>query len=306
VLNFGCVDLYSIPTRIEELIHLRYLAVESDALKAIPASIGKLINLETLDFRGTFLNCLPEGIWMLPHLRNLYMSGPVSLPDNLDPDVKPFSSLQTLSTVSLNPQSDCPIVEAKLPNLRKLGIWFAADESNNKVVDVLNCLHHLDHLQILKIINCSERPSLPISFPLSITKITLLHVRIKVRRDMKVLGKLPNLQILKLQSCLLSSKFYVFAGSFPQLRVLKLENLRIKKWKQRRGAMPCLKHLVIKRCIELTMLPSNLWSLTALRDVEILWSTSELAKMLREMQMKVEFKLLIYPPEMTNDLGRFF
>ncbi|XP_059462087.1 putative late blight resistance protein homolog R1B-14 [Corylus avellana] len=301
VLNFGCVDLYSIPTRIEELIHLRYLAVESDALKAIPDSIGKLINLETLDFRGTFLNCLPKGIWMLPHLRNLYMSGPVSLPDNLDPEVRVLSSLQTLSTVSLNPQSDCPIVEAKLPNLRKLGICFAADEINNKVVDVLNCLHHLDHLQILKIINCSECPSLPISFPLSITKITLRHVRVKVRRDMKVLGKLPNLQILKLQSCLLSCKLYVFAGSFPKLQVLKLENLRIKKWKQRRGAMPCLKHLVIKQCIELTELPSNLWSLTALRDVELLWSTSDLGKMLWEMQMKVGFNLLVYPPASTDD-----
>ncbi|XP_059462089.1 putative disease resistance RPP13-like protein 3 [Corylus avellana] len=77
MLNFGCVDLYSIPTRIEELIYLRYLGIESDALKAIPASICKLDRLETLDFRGTFLNCLPEGIWKLPNLRNLYMSGPV-------------------------------------------------------------------------------------------------------------------------------------------------------------------------------------------------------------------------------------
>ncbi|XP_059460868.1 putative disease resistance RPP13-like protein 3 isoform X2 [Corylus avellana] len=77
MLNFGCVDLYSIPTRIEELIHLRYLGIESDALKALPASIGNLINLETLDLRGTFLNCLPKGIWKLRRLRNLYMSGPV-------------------------------------------------------------------------------------------------------------------------------------------------------------------------------------------------------------------------------------
>jgi Leucine-rich repeat (LRR) protein len=300
MLNFGCVDLYSIPTRIEDLIHLRYLSIESDALKAIPASIGNLINLETLDFRGTFLNCLPKEIWKLGLLRNLYMSGPVSLPNHLDPNVTALNNLRVLSTISLNLQTVCPIASGRIPNLTKLGIWFASDENNSEVVDVLEHLDDLIHLQTLKIINCSERPCLPISYPPAITKITLRHVRIKVRRDMKVLGKLLNLKILKLQSCLLSSKLYVFAGSFPRLQVLKLENLLIKRWKQRRGAMPCLKHLVIKRCIELIMLPWRLQSLTVLQNVEVLWSTSESALMLQRLQMNVGFKLLIYPPP-NND-----
>jgi hypothetical protein len=293
-LNFGCVNLYSIPTRIEHLIHLKYLGIESDALKAIPDSIGKLQYLETLDFRGTFLNYLPEGIWKLQSLRNLYVSGPVCLPNHLGP----LENLCVLSTVSLNQQTDSRGI---FPNLTKLGIWFASDENNSEVVDVLKCLNDLIYLQTLKIINCSERPSLPISFPPAITKITLRHVRIKVRRDMKVLGKLLNLKILKLQSCLLSSQLYVFAGSFPRLQVLKLENLPIRKWKQRRGAMPCLKHLVIKRCIELIILPSQLQSLTVLQNVEVLWSsTSESALMLQKLQMNVRFKLLIYPPP-NND-----
>jgi hypothetical protein len=33
----------------------------------------------------------------------------------------------------------------------------------------------------------------------------------------------------------------------------------------------------------LLVLPSNLWSLTALKDVEILWSTFELAKVSRHL-----------------------
>jgi len=300
MLNFGCVDLYSIPITIKYLMHLRYLGIESDALKAIPASIGNLINLETLDFRGTFLNCLPKEIWKLGRLKNLYMSGPVSLPNHLDPNVTALNNLRVFSTISLNLQTVCPIASGRIPNLTKLGIWFASDENSSEVVDVLKCLHDLSHLQTLKIINCTECPGLPISFPPAITKITLREVNIKVRRDMKVLGKLLNLKILKLQSCLLSSKLCVFPGSFPRLQVLKLENLRIKKWKQRRGAMPCLQHLVIKRCIELTMLPSQLQSLTGLQNVEVLWSTSESALMLQKLQMNVGFKLLIYPP-LNND-----
>jgi len=281
VLNFGYVSLYSVPTVITKLIHLRYLGIESDALKAIPHSIGNLINLETLNMKGTFLNCLPKEIWKLRRLRNLYVSGPVSLPNDLDPEVEVLGNQSSL----------------RIPNVRKLGLWFASDESNTEVVDAVKSLHHLHRLRTLKIINCSEYHCLRMStLPLTITKITLRIVRLKIRRDMKVLGELPNLQILKLQSCLLSSKLHVFAGSFPQLQVLELENLKIKKWKQRRGAMPCLKHLVIKQCNELTMLPSNRMNLTAVRDVEVLWSSSESAKMLQELQVKFGFNLLIYPP----------
>jgi hypothetical protein len=280
---------------ITKLIHLRYLGIESDVLKAIPSSIGKLVNLETLNMKGTFLNCLPKEIWKLLCLRNLYVSGPVSLPNDLDPDDGAPSKLQVLSTVSPKPQSSL-----RMTNVRNLGLWFASDESNSEVVDVLKSLHHLHRLQTLKIINCCEYRCLSMSLPSTLTKITLRLVRLKVRRDMRMLGELPNLQILKLQSCL-HSKLHVFAGSFPQLRVLKLENLKMKKWKQRRGAMPCLKHLVIKQCSELTMLPLNQLSLTALRDVQVLWSNSVSAKMLQELQAKFGSNLLIYPP-MINDL----
>jgi hypothetical protein len=65
--------------------------------------------------------------------------------------------------------------------------------------------------------------------------------------------------------------------------------------------MPRLKHLVIKQCNELTMLPSNRLNLTAVRDAEVLWSSSESAKMLQELQVKFGFNLLIYPP-LTADL----
>ena len=292
VLYFGLVNLYSITTRIQNLIHLRYLRIESIALKAIPASICNLTNLETLDMRGTYLDCLPKGILKLRCLKNLYMSGPVSLPRDVHSDA--VWNLQVLSTASLNPQT-------LVPNVRKLGIWFAFDEKDSEVKSVLKSLRHLPHLQTLKIINYSEH-ALPTSLSLTVTttKITLRHVRLDVARDMRDLGKLSNLKILKLQSCLLSGKLYVFKGSFPQLEVLQLENLRINKWKQEKRAMPKLQHLIIKQCIKLTTVPTELQSSIALRDVEVLWSTRELAKMFEELQVQVGFKLLIDPPLDAN------
>ncbi|KAF5455636.1 hypothetical protein F2P56_025189 [Juglans regia] len=296
VLNFGNLNVYSIPTWIKRLNHLRYLRVQSDALKAIPASIGNLTNLETLDLRGTFLNSLPIGIWKLRNLRNLYMSGPVSLPNQSDTEIKALSNLQLLSTVSLDAQTVRPIVEDKLPNVRKLGIWFASNESNSEAVHALASLQHLRRLRKLKIINCSVILSLPNSFPETITKITLRQVCLEDGDCMKVLGNLVNLQILKLQSCLLSSQLYIFGDSFPALIFLKLENLRIKEWKQGEGAMLGLRHLVVDRCFELNMLPWKLCNLINLREVEVLESILVSVKVLQALQMKAEIKVLIDPP----------
>ncbi|KAG6648289.1 hypothetical protein CIPAW_07G136800 [Carya illinoinensis] len=222
VLNFGNLYVYSIPTWIKRLIHLRYLRVQSDALKVLPASIGNLTNLETLDLRGTFFNCLPNGIWKLRHLRNLYMSGP-----------------------------------AKLPNVRKLGIWFASNESNSEAGHALASVQHLHRLGKLKIINCSEILSLPNSFPETITKITLRQV------------------------CLLSSQLYIFGNMFPALIFLRLENLRIKEWKQGSDAMQNLRHLVIDRCYELTTLPLVRYFSPLLQEVEVLESNLRAAMTLK-------------------------
>ncbi|XP_059459813.1 disease resistance protein RPP13-like [Corylus avellana] len=294
VFNFGHVNL-SDHTSIGRFIHLRYLGIKPDAMGDIPASICNLTNLETLDMRGsTFLNHLPKGICKLRRLRNLHMSGPVILPDYLDPAVRVLWSLQVLSTVSLTPQNVGLIVKANPPNIRKLGIWFE-DESKSKVAaDVLRSLMDLPHLQTLKIINCSERPGLPIQFPSNITKITLSRVSIEVDGSMKVLGALTGLMILKLKSCLLSRNFEFIAGSFPSLEVLKLEKLRIEEWKQEKNTMPSLKHLVIKECTGLTVLPSEPWH--SLRDGEVLWSSRESVLTLQNLQNDHEFNLVIEPP----------
>ncbi|XP_059460750.1 putative disease resistance RPP13-like protein 3 [Corylus avellana] len=296
VLNFECENL-SIPLTpsIGKLFHLRYLGIKSDALKVIPTSICDLTNLETLDMKGTFLNRLPKGIWMMRRLRKLYMSGPVSFPNNLDPEIKALWNLQVLSTVSLTPQNVGLVVKAELANIRKLGICFASDDSNNEVV--LKSLIDLPHLRTLKIISCSERPGFPISFSSKITKITLREVTFDDSGFMKVLGELPGLLIMKLQRICLCSRNYleVIEGSFPRLEVMKLENLQTKEWKQEKGALSCLKHLVIKECTELTVLPSELCSLHALRDVDVLRSSIESVITLQNLQKNLGFNLLIDP-----------
>jgi hypothetical protein len=185
VLNFEEVKLYSIPTKIEKLIFLRYLRIKSDELKDLPASICNLENLETLDMRGSkFLTRLPKGIWKLRRLRNLYMYGAVSLPNHLDPNITAMENLRVLSTISPNQEIVRRISSGQIfPNLTKFGIWFASSENHSELVEVFNCLQGLRSLQTLKIINCSEYPILS-TFPVTITKITLRQSCLNVRRDM--------------------------------------------------------------------------------------------------------------------------
>jgi hypothetical protein len=108
------------------------------------------------------------------------------------------------------------------------------------------------------------------SFPLTITKLTIIFVGLGVGGGMTMLGNLPNLRTLKIKWCNDIIDLHVFGGSFPRLEVLKLQSLeKLEKWKLEGNAMPCLRYFFIKRCHRLTMLSPKLWSLTALQKVEV-------------------------------------
>jgi hypothetical protein len=276
-----------IPEEIGTLIHLRYLKISLFGKEGfIPASIGNLTNIETLLIMDSVRSrCLPDSIMKLPHLRNL--CGTMNFSEHLDTTLW---NLQVLTTKRPSAQFGDLIVMGKLPNIRNLELW------DCDVVDFLASLHHLSHLQILKIIYGGKEnniSSLPNSFPETVTKISLWRVRFD-DGGIEVLGKLPKLGILTLNGCLSFSGLHVHARWFPELQVLKLYNEEIVEWKQDEGAMPGLWKLVIEGCSKLTMLPHVVRSLTALQEVAVYnYSNSKLSDMFRELQMEVGFKLCI-------------
>jgi hypothetical protein len=112
----------------------------------------------------------------------------------------------------------------------------------------------------------------------------------------------PNFgYILKLEYCLSSvGLIHMRANSFLQLQFLKLHEGEIERWTQDEGVMPGQRQLVIHECFDLTMLPSELRSLTALREVQVLRSNLHLANEFQRLQMELGFELLIYPPLHTD------
>lgn len=305
VLNFGRTRFECISNDIEQLIHLRYLRIKLRDRNVIMPSICNLRNLETLDARGCTLKCLPIEIWKLQRLRNLYLSGPVSFPEPSDTDDKSLSKLQVLSTIMVDLQTASLMTEGKLPNIRKLGICYSGLNNRKlrggfavitpewKPREVLRCLRRLRHLQVLKVIDCSEFPTRVKSFPLEITKITLLRVHLN---GMAVLGMLSKLRILKIQDCSFNQTPYALAGWFRQLEVFKLDNFQIKNWI---GAIPSLKHLIIKNNKILTIPPEESCKMTSLQDVELLCTNIQLVRMFQEMEKKIGFRLQIH--HLPND-----
>ncbi|GMY18833.1 putative late blight resistance protein homolog R1B-16 [Fagus crenata] len=289
VVNLGNMGAFSsIPKKIEKLILLRYLRIQTGELGVIPASICNLWNLETLDLRNSKIKCLPNEVWSLQKLKHLYLGGPTSLPRT---NTKALPNLQVLTGIAINQDTESLLAKARFPNVKKLGLH----SSRWTEPTLLSSLHPLPHLQTLKI-NGLNHLGRQESLHLTLTKITLLCKNLSLS-VLTVLGSLTELRILKIRGENMEQKELNCDGSsFRQLQVFKVANLKFTSWNLGRGAMPRLQHLVIDNCNLLNMLPDELWSLTALRDVEVLYPSKDLAEKLQQLRMKSECKLQVYPP----------
>uniref|UniRef100_A0A7N2LCI6 Uncharacterized protein n=1 Tax=Quercus lobata TaxID=97700 RepID=A0A7N2LCI6_QUELO len=289
VVDLGNMATFSaIPKKIEKLILVRYLRIQLCELDVLPASICRLWNLETLDMRKSKIKCLPKEVWRLQKLKHLYLGGPTSIPKTKKKDLP---NLQLLTGIAINQDTLSLLAKDRFPNLKKLGLHF----SSGVELTLLSNLHLSSHLQTLKIKGLFDLPSL-ISFPSTLTKITLLCKNISPN-VVTVLGRHTILQILKIKGVNpVQMDLNCDESSFPQLEVFKMANLEIMHWNMQSGAMPKVQHLVIDNCKYLNTLPDELWCLTALRDVEVLYPSGNLARKLQQLQMKSGCKLQVYPP----------
>ena len=289
VVDLGNMVTYSLsPKKIEKLILVRYLRIQPGELDVMPASICSLWNLETLDMRKSKIKCLPNEVWRLQKLKHFYLGGPTSLPRT---NKETLPNLQVLTGIAINQDTENLLANARFPNVKKLGLHSSSGVEST----LLSSLPSLSHLLTLKINGLFDLPS-PESFHSTLTKITLQCKNISPK-VVTVLGSLTILQILKIRGVNPVPMDLICDGSsFPELMVFKIANLEIMHWNMQRGAMSKLQHLVIDNCEYLNTLPDELWSLTSLRDVEVLYPSGTLARKLRQLQMKSECKLQVYPP----------
>ncbi|MED6144687.1 hypothetical protein PIB30_017959 [Stylosanthes scabra] len=270
VLDMNQVVLYSSPSRLKTLIHIRYLKVKVYIFRIandVLTSICNLWNLETLylwvsknEGEGDSLT-LPAKLWKLKSLRHIYLKydkvfllssslfyrgASVSKMKYGETRV---DNLLTLGDIYHDTRVANVLNQGMFPNLKKLTLC-GMKEGKQEEEELLlgKALQCLNKLVTLKLIGIREIPLDPNVFPKSLTKITIRDFE-KDARFIKTLGQLPNLQILKLSYGRILEDVNCAAGDFPQLQFLHVDvgynapvHHNTGRWKIEQGAMPHIQH----------------------------------------------------------------
>nr|GMD27874.1 putative late blight resistance protein homolog R1B-16 [Ipomoea batatas]GMD27894.1 putative late blight resistance protein homolog R1B-16 [Ipomoea batatas] len=155
----------------------------------------------------------------------------------------------------------------RIPNVKKLGVRYEEAKCGDSMhpIDLLHTLSHLEQLEDIRfygydLFEFSRLVYIPKSydFPPKLKKLKFAHTRMKLGITMTILGRLPNLEVLKL-------KLYAFDDSeteweqveegFPKLKVLAFEFQNFCRWKDSDFTFPCLECLVLNNSARLESLP---------------------------------------------------
>ncbi|XP_057472365.1 putative late blight resistance protein homolog R1A-10 [Actinidia eriantha] len=274
--SYGMIS--SNPRKIEKLVHLRYLEINTRGLDVslskiyVPTTISNLKNLETLIiyswfFSVTLPHCI-RGMVTLRHLHVTVVGGTLRIEEPVA--IYPFSldNLQTLSAISA---WSCSDFLAGTPNIRKLGIQGCIVKNGLFIFPDTDFLNHLQELKLW----CGPFSSWPIRlggvrFPTNLKKLTLMEYKIKWN-EMSTLGKsLPNLKVLKLlQFACVGKCWKTSDGDFPQLKFLKLVTIPIEEWEVSSNPFPRLQRLVLVGCCGLQSIPFEIGEVPTLQMIEV-------------------------------------
>ncbi|XP_057488151.1 putative late blight resistance protein homolog R1B-16 isoform X2 [Actinidia eriantha] len=272
--SYGMIS--SNPSKIEKLVHLRYLEINIRSFSNIilPTTISNLKNLETLIIHSWSSSVtLPHCIRKMVTLRHLHITTKRGTSTIKEPGaIYPFllDNLQTFSDIDAR---SCNFL-AGTPNIRKLGIQGCIFKNGLFTYPDTDFLNHLQELKVW----CGRFCSFPIQlggvrFPTNLKKLTLMRSRVKWN-EMSTLGKsLPNLEVLKLLwSGRIEKCWKISDGDFPQLKFLKLVTIPIEEWQVSSNPFPMLQRLALVTCHGLQSIPSEIGEVSTLQMIEIVES----------------------------------
>ncbi|KAA8529816.1 hypothetical protein F0562_034327 [Nyssa sinensis] len=234
VLDLSSFRVDSFPSKIVQLVDLRYLALRAHD-GSLPESISNLRNLETFILSSGRNITVPQYFWKIVTLRHLYIKSGINVieypcfgdPSTGDDSPSVLADLQTISQVC--PSRSCQDVLAKTPNLRELGFCGPLiSNSGDLIFPDLSCKNHLETLKLLNTRNVVHGVTSSLcdsfKFPEKLKRITLSGTNLKWS-EMWMLGILPNLEVLKLKfhACV-GPQWETCDGGFCRLKFLKFED----------------------------------------------------------------------------------
>ena len=187
--------------------------------------------------------------------------------ENLEvsPDLDHLDSLDL--AIDPSPQSLQKILR-KLPSIRRLKCmerWNSSREATRNCNEILEFdgLSQLESLHLFRFHGCGFK------FPLNLKKLTLSR-NDQPWSEISTIGKLPNLEVLKLlDHSFVGEEWVMKEGEFPKLRVLKLSRLKFRNWTAFSDNFSRLEKLVLHRCKKLEKVPSCLGECETLEMIEV-------------------------------------
>ncbi|XP_027172670.1 putative late blight resistance protein homolog R1A-3 [Coffea eugenioides] len=267
VLDLGQFCLHGeLPSKIELLSELRYLAIHLSA-NSIPSSVGNLSHLETFIVQADRNVLLPDTIWNLKKLRRLDARNGFTF-NWAEGNLGSLHNLDSISVAILSLEQSKKILE-KFPNIRRLKCeLFKSEKYNGDCIKIvaMDFLTQLESLEL--ILDQRRRYTLEFRFPLiSLKKLSLLYFHWS---ELPMIGKLCNLEVFKLGHEISPQDTWDMEGfEFLRLKYLKLEQLRIFRWKCSSDQFPRLRKLVLVRCWRLKEVPSCFGEVSTLEMIDV-------------------------------------
>ncbi|KAL3501680.1 hypothetical protein ACH5RR_036129 [Cinchona calisaya] len=267
-LSFAKEEITLLPEHVASIPKasklLRVLDIRSIILTRFPAQLHYLVLLKYFAFSSD--------IWKMPQT-----NVSACLQYSMEPSIS--ANLQALSTISL--ESCSSQVFDRTPKLKKLGMCgklVNIMEANGQS-SLLSTLFSLEELENLKLLNddiAFKLHDLPPEnlFPRRLTRLTLLNTSLDWR-NMSTLGKLENLEVLKLKDNALQGELRVTEdGGFRNVKVLPIGSTNLVMWKASASHFPILRSLFLKHCTKLEAVPSGLRCITTLQEIDLYCTTS--------------------------------
>lgn len=258
-------------------VNLRYFSCEHFPVANfnLPASVSLLWNVQTLILRGSCYRIhAPSEIWDLQQLRHLELDE-IYLPDPHVRDQKDefdiaLPNLQTLLKVVNFKWSERAC--NNIPNITKLHVIY--DDFSDRLHEY--CLYNIGRLQKLESLNCSfgklpDRDDVlhSLKLPSSLKKLCLTKCQLHWE-DLKLIGWLPHLEVLKLGlGSVIGDEWNPVDGQFLRLKYLKIHYTNLKHWNVESSHFPVLESLVLDQFFELDEIPSSIGHIQTLKVISL-------------------------------------
>ncbi|KAL3825548.1 hypothetical protein ACJIZ3_021577 [Penstemon smallii] len=235
------------------------------------AKFLRRLGLSTRFKEDVDIQLMPD-IWNMPQLRYINVDHAILPPFPIGTEMPCI--LKNLDTLSVIKNFRCEDeVLVRIPNLRKLKITYDAkditDWSYYRLQNLVN-ISKLENLSCYFTDICPKTLVANLGFPVSLKKLTLGGCKISWKH-MKIIGDLPNLEILNLLwEALEGPTWETVEDNFKKLECLRIWEHDLKEWRvDDANHFPSLRFLDLGNCKNLEEIPSSVGEIPTLETINV-------------------------------------